>query len=231
MSHAFTDIVIPVHDALSYLQHCIDTVCQHTSNFRIIFVDDFSDQATKDYLQSAIRDHKDWLLVQTGKQKWFTRASNLGLRLARTDKTVLLNSDTEVNAGWLQELHDVWVDVEAQRPGIRIGLVGSIVCDMNSPHRWIESHVRNQGYISGHCYLMNLLVLQELAQRRGTPGWYFNELDPQQIHIASDRIMCWDLNNAGFATIGCYHSAVGHHGGKSWGHNLGAIPLFTKDVD
>lgn len=78
---------------------------------------------------------------------------------------------------------------------------------------------------------MNLRVLDELSAQRGTPGWYFNEIDPTQIHIASDRIMCWDLNNAGFTTIGCYHAQVGHHGGKSWGHRLGDIPLFTKDVD
>lgn len=230
MSHPFTDIVIPVHNALPYLQHCVDTVCQHTSNYRIIFVDDFSDPDTKSYLQAAIHDHKDWLLVQTGKQKWFTRASNLGLRLVKTQRALLLNSDTEVNSGWLQELHDVWDDVEKQRPGVQIGLVGSIQCN-DGPTRYIESHVRNQGYISGHCYLLSMSVLEELARRRGTPGWYFNEQDPGQIHIASDRIMCWDMNNNGFVTIGCYHAAVGHHGGKSWGHNLGAIPLFTKDVD
>jgi len=230
MSYPFTDIVIPVHNALDYLRHCVHTVCEHTGNYRIIFVDDFSGPATKQYLQQAIEDHKDWLLVQTGKQKWFTRASNLGLRLVKTERAVLLNSDTEVNSGWLKELYDVWTEVETQRPGIQIGLVGSVTCDTNAT-RWIESHVSKLGYISGHCYLLRMSVLEEMARRRGTPGWYFNEKDPQQIHIASDRIMCWDMNREGFATIGAYHAAVGHHGGKSWGHQLHTIPKTLEVVD
>lgn len=230
LDHPFTDIVIPVHDALPFLQHCVDTVCQHTKNFRIIFVDDYSDEMTQAYLRQALKDHPDWLCVRTGKQKWFTRASNLGLRLVRTEKALLLNSDCEVNEDWLGEMHAVWNDVEQQRPGVRIGLVGSIACDLNLP-RWIETHVNKKGYVTGHCYLMSIPVINELATRRGTPGWYFNEKEVEQIHIASDRILCWDLNQNGFTTIGAYHAAVGHHGGKSWGHNLGSIPATLAEVD
>lgn len=226
----FTDIVMPVHNALSYLKHCVDTVKEHTNGYRIIFVDDYSDQETRDYLNNEVNQHKDWLLLRTGKQKWFTRASNLGLRLAKTDRVMLLNSDTEVNSGWLDEMHAVWNEVESQRPGVKIGLVGSIVCDTNA-QRWVESTVNNQSYISGHCYLLSLPALYDMSARRGTPGWFFNERDPGQIHIASDRIMCWDMNNAGYTTIGTNHAAVGHHGGKSWGHNLHSIPKTLAEVD
>src|SRR5437762_5840345 len=154
MTHPATDIIVPVHNALSYLRHCIDTVCTHTSNYRIVFVDDCSDQDTKNYLQSAINDHSDWLVVHTDKRKWFTRAANMGLRLVKTEKALLLNSDTEVNAGWLQEMYDVWDDVKRVNSIVNIGLVGSISCitDPATP-RWIYTNVNNGGYVSGHCWL------------------------------------------------------------------------------
>lgn len=215
-----TDIIVPIHDALEYTKACIDSLFAHTKNFRLILVDDFSQPETTAYLMGLLQKDPTMLYVRTAQQKWWTRASNIGLRLVRTQRCMLLNSDCVVDEGWLDELYDVWADAEAKMPGRRIGLVGSHL-SAEEQRRWFEAV--EPGYVTGHCLLLSMPILAEMADRRGTPGWYFNELDVQQIHIASDRILCWDMNRVGYATITSLKSAVGHHGGRSWGHQLSRL--------
>lgn len=238
MSHLFTDIVVPCHssekhNALEYIKRTVETLYANTSDFRLIVVDDYSDAATREFLYGSEclgRDPRN-IYVRTNKQKYFTRASNIGLRLVRTEKAVLLNCDCVMGAGWLDELHGVWDEWATLHFARRLGLVGSVWQPGNEdPRRWAEA--RRPDYVTGHCWLMDMSVFAELAEKRGTPGWYLNERDPQQIHIASDRIACWDLNEMGCATVVSYRSECGHWGAKSWGNDLGTVfGLKLKDVD
>src|SRR6266403_1415928 len=106
--HPQTDIVIPVHNALQYTEPCINSLFEHTQNFRLILVDDFSNVETTNYLLGVLQRDPNILYVRTASQKWFTRASNIGLRLVRTQRAILLNSDCVVDNGWLEELFAVW---------------------------------------------------------------------------------------------------------------------------
>jgi glycosyltransferase involved in cell wall biosynthesis len=215
-----TDIVIPVHDALDFTVPCIDSLFQHTKDFRLILVDDFSQVETTAYLMGVLQRDPSALYIRTAQQKWFTRASNIGLRLVRTQRCILLNSDCIVDEGWLDELYSVWDDAATKMCGRRIGLVGSHL-SAEEPRRWFEAV--EPGYVTGHCLLLSIPILSEIAERRGNPGWYLDELHQDAVHINSDRYLSYELNRAGYATITSLKSAVGHHGGKSWGYNLGRI--------
>jgi glycosyltransferase involved in cell wall biosynthesis len=228
MSHPFTDIVIPVHGALADLRECINTLKAHTVDYRLLFVDDASDRETSNYLYDVCLENPSWLLVRTSRQRWFTRASNLGLKLVRTERSVLLNSDCVLDKGWLEELFSVWDTFQAENPQRRIGLVGSVM-SMEDPRRY-EDTVK-PGYVTGHCWLVSISALYEISAARGMPGWYLDEIKPMTAHIGSDRDGCWELQQLGFATLTSYKSAVGHKGGKSWGYNLGAIPRNPGAVD
>jgi hypothetical protein len=223
-----TEIIIPVHNALEHTRKCIASLYAHTANFKLIIVDDLSDEATREFLYGPEvlgRDASN-LYVRTNSQRWFSRASNIGLRLARTDWPVLLNSDCEVDNGWLEEMcavRDEWLQ---SNPAHRLGLVGSTLSG-EEQRRWRDA--RHPDYVTGHCWLMNMEAFTDLANGRGTPRSYFNELDPGQIHISSDRIACWDLNQRGWATIASHKAAVGHHGGKSWGHNMYSVARLRID--
>lgn len=223
-----TDIILPVHDALEYTRACVETLLHHTPSCRLLLVDDYSQPETTQYLQTVLQMHPQGLLMRTGKQKWFTRAANIGLRLARTDRVVLLNSDCVINDGnWLDELYGVWDEVTAQ--GARLGLVGSTFSEPEQ-RRWAEA--REPGYVTGHCWLVSMEALTAIAVKRGQPGWYLNEMSQECIHIASDRIGCWELNRIGYVTVASFKSSVGHHGFKSWGPNLAQIgQLRLQDVD
>lgn len=216
-----TDIILPVHDALEFTQKCVDSLFQHTQSFRLIIVDDYSSVETTAYLMSVLQRQREALYIRTAQQKWFTRASNLGLRMVRTQKCVLINSDCVVDNGWLGELYDVWADVDSKAPmGRRCGLVGSTLSG-EEPRRWGESV--EPGYVTGHCLLLDVPILHEVSARRGQPGWYLDEVHRDAAHINSDRYLCYELNRMGYITIASYKSAVGHIGGRSWDYNLGRV--------
>ena|SRR5258706_5412600 len=213
-----TDIVIPVHDALNYTTACIESVFQYTKDFRLILVDDFSRVETTSYLMDVMKRQSIALYVRTAQQKWFTRASNIGLRLVRTQRSVLLNSDCVVDEGWLDELYAVWSDAEAN--GLRVGMVGSVLSD-EEPRRW--GQYVEPGYVTGHCLLLSIPILSGIADKRGNSGWYLDEVHREAAHINSDRYLSYELNQAGYATVASFKSAVGHHGGKSWDYNLDRV--------
>lgn len=229
MTTPFTDIVMPVHGALEYLATCIESLEKHTQNFRMIFVDDCSpDSATSEFLDKLVKARKDWLLVRTGKQRWFTRAVNIGLRLVRQPEALVLNSDCVVDSGWLDELYSVWQAALADGDG-PVGLVGSTLSG-EEPRRWAATTEPN--YVTGHCLLMAMYALDQVADKRGTPGWYLDETRQDHIHINSDRFLCYDMNRLGLRTVASFKSAVGHHFGKSWGCDLGRVSRITlADVD
>jgi len=227
MSHPQVDIVVPVHNAGTDLAECVDTLRRNTTAYRLILVDDFSDEETAGICRQLAKEDRSTLLIRSEQQRWFTRASNLGLRLVRTQRSVLLNSDCVLGQGWLEELFAIWDECQAQNPQRRIGLVGSTL-SAEEPRRYAE--IVKPGYVTGHCYLLSMDAIADIAARRGMPGWYFSEQRQDSIHIRSDMFMSFDLNDAGYATIVSYKAAVGHHGGRSWGYDLGKISgLRIKD--
>jgi glycosyltransferase involved in cell wall biosynthesis len=216
--HPQSDIVLPVHGRKDLVEKLIETLFAHTENFRLILVDDFSDEETTAYLLGILHFQPQALYVRTGKQSWFTRASNTGLRLVRTSMAVLLNSDCVVDCGWLDELYNVWA--EAAASGLNVGMVGSVLSG-EEQRRWAE--YKEPGYVTGHCLLLSMDLISQIAVKRGTPGWYLDETRQDMIHINSDRFLSYDLNRMGYATVAAFKSAVGHYGGQSWGYNLGRL--------
>src|SRR5580698_8043060 len=123
-----TDIVIPVFGSREFpvedcLEKCVETVQQHTQNFRFIFVDDGSDEVCSTKINKIAAFFPESNVVRSQRQRWFTRAVNLGLRLVRTTWAVELNLDVVVDKGWLDELYDVKDEVE--KTVGRVGIVGS----------------------------------------------------------------------------------------------------------
>lgn len=225
MSHPNTDIILTVHDALDYVRACVELLYQHTKNFRLIIVDDVSGVETREwaYGPECLGRNPSNLYIRTNKQRWFTRASNLGLRMVRTPWAIVLNSDTQLNDGWLDELYACKALAEEQ--GLKVGVVGHVGFDAGK--RWEATSHPN--YVTAHCWLVNMEAMVAMAHARGHDGWYLNEVDQQQIHINSDRIGCHDLNRLGYSTIASYQASIGHHGGKSWGYNLGRVMNLNLD--
>jgi glycosyltransferase involved in cell wall biosynthesis len=226
-----TDIIVSVRITREFpnegeFEQCIESLVENTSRYRLILVDDASDGVGQEVISNVAKRFRDCILLRTHFQHWFTRAFNLGLRMARTPVVVMLNSDTIPRAGWLEELYAVREEATLQVG--RVGIVASILSH-EEPRRWANSV--SQDYCTGHCWLVNMEALAEISARRGMPGIYLDETSPGTIHINSDVRACWEMNAAGWATIKSFKSHVDHHGGKAWGHQVWRVAsLRMEDV-
>jgi GT2 family glycosyltransferase len=116
--HPQVSIIIPVYGQLPYTLNCLDSLFGHTSRFsvEIIVLDDCSpDQITEEFVPQV----KDVRYHRQPKNGGFISSCNKGGELARGDFVLLLNSDTRVVDGWLDEM------IDSFRIFPKAGLVGS----------------------------------------------------------------------------------------------------------
>lgn len=97
------EIVVPVFNALPETLACLDSLGRSsTVPILVRLIDDGSDRQVYDALEHYSRD-KPWIqLERFAQNKGYTFAADYGIRNARADWVVLLNSDTIVTRGWLE---------------------------------------------------------------------------------------------------------------------------------
>jgi GT2 family glycosyltransferase/glycosyltransferase involved in cell wall biosynthesis len=110
-------IVMPVYGQLGYTLNALHALLAHRSKheFEVIVVDDASPDDSHLHLPQieAIR------YVRQAENGGFIKSSNLGASLARGGVLVMLNNDTRVVEGWLDELLETFLLRQ------KVGLVGS----------------------------------------------------------------------------------------------------------
>lgn len=100
------DIILPVHNALTQVADCIESLMAFTDRtlFRLHIVDDVSDARTAAYLRAAAREHAHVSYCRNSVNRGFVKSCNYGLARGRAPFAVILNSDTIVTPGWLEGL-------------------------------------------------------------------------------------------------------------------------------
>ena len=103
---AKVDIIIPVWDQLGFTKRCIESVFKNTNYvFCLIVIDNASSQPTRDYLAQLACDKKEIVtLIRNDKNLGFVKAVNQGIKRSSAPYVCLLNNDTEVTKGWLEEM-------------------------------------------------------------------------------------------------------------------------------
>ena len=116
-NHPRISVIIPIYGKLHYTLHCLASiaVALPQAAFEIIVVDDCSPDDSFDVL-SKIRGI---CLLHNEQNQGFIRSCNSGAKVARGEYLYFLNNDTEVTAGWMDELLRTFHEF----PGT--GLVGS----------------------------------------------------------------------------------------------------------
>ena len=114
------DIIICVHNALSDLERCLDSVLRYTTlPYSLILVDDGSNLETSNYLRE-FAGSEGATLLRNEDAKGYTGAANQGLRESSAEYVVLLNSDTVVTPDWLDRL------IACAESDSQIGMVGPL---------------------------------------------------------------------------------------------------------
>lgn len=115
------DIIICVHNALTDVQNCIQSVFQNSTRpYRLIIVNDGSDIDTKGYLREIAHENKDIILLENSSALGYTKAANQGISASSADYVILLNSDTIVPPEWLDRM------IQPFLINSRVGIVGPI---------------------------------------------------------------------------------------------------------
>ncbi len=100
--HPEASIVIPVHSGADFTERCLRSILHSIDAvaYEVILVDDAADADTKALLASldGVR------VIVNATNENFLRSSNRGAAAARGDSIVLLNNDTEPQAGWLDNM-------------------------------------------------------------------------------------------------------------------------------
>jgi GT2 family glycosyltransferase len=101
-------IVIPIFNAATLVERCIDAVIRWTSSpARLILIDDASDDPAVAALLKKYTSRQNITVLRNAENLGYTRTSNLGIQASGDDDVVLLNSDTQVGPRWLDRLRQV----------------------------------------------------------------------------------------------------------------------------
>lgn len=215
-------IVIPVHNKFPVTYHCLASLLLATNNasFEVILVDDGSkDETTRipELIQGVA-------YLRNDEAQGFIRACNRGAAQARGDYIVMLNNDTEVTAGWLDEL--LWPFDHFDRVGMTgakliypdgsLQEAGGIVWNTGDPWNYGRqanprdpryNYARQADYLSGACVMLPRPLWDELRgfDEAFVPA-YFEDTD-----------LAFRVRDKGYKTVYAPFAQIIHFEGVSSG--------------
>ncbi len=182
-------VIIPVYNKIEYTLHCLASIARHppSTPFEVLVIDDCSTDSTAEKLALA----QGVRVIRNATNQGFLRNCNLAVDHCRGDYLLFLNNDTEVMAGWLDEL------VAVAENDAKAGLVGSMLVYPNGtlqeaggiiwrdasginygreqhPHRPEFNYVRESDYCSGASILISKKLFDKLGRfdERYVPAYY-----------------------------------------------------------
>jgi len=220
-------IVIPVYNESDVTKKCLRSILENTGNikYEVIIVDNGS----KENIEQIIDEFKDNKIryIRSDENLGFVDGCNLGAEHARGQYIVLLNNDTEVQEGWLENLIRtfekypdcgacgaklVYPDGKLQEAG------GIIFSDGNGwnygrgmgPDDPEFNFVREVDYCSGACLMVRKDLWDVIGgfDRRYSPAYY------------EDTDLCFEVRKRGYKVYYQPKSVVIHHEGKTAGIHL-----------
>jgi GT2 family glycosyltransferase len=101
-------VIIPVYNALDYVKKLLDSLLKNFdfNTGEIIIINDCSNNVTSAYLEGFAREHYNFKLLKNHDNSGFAKSCNRGLKEAKNDILVLLNSDTEIPQGFNRKIID-----------------------------------------------------------------------------------------------------------------------------
>ena len=219
-------IVIPVYGQLSYTLNCLHSLALQASSLpcEVIVVDDCSPDDTAEWLPQI-----DWIrYVRQPQNGGFISSSNLGASHARGQYVVMLNNDTRVAPGWLDEMMNSFrlfpnaglVGSKLFYPDGSLQEAGGIVWKDGSawnfgrnddPNKPEYCYARRVDYISGAAVAVPKWLWDELG---GFDGEYYERA------YCEDADLAFQIRQRGYETWFQPLSRVIHYEGKTSGTDV-----------
>ncbi|GAC44154.1 bifunctional glycosyltransferase family 2 protein/class I SAM-dependent methyltransferase [Paenibacillus popilliae] len=220
-----TSIVILTCNKLEYTTLCLGSIRRHTrkDSYELIIVDNGSTDGTVEWL----REQPDIHLVTNDENTGFPAGCNQGMAEAMGDYILLLNNDTVVTSGWLDQLRRCLCSDE------RIGAVGPVTnnasyytaiptsyqsieemdifakeYNQSDPAKW-EERIK----LLGFCLLLKREVFENI-------GWLDERFSPGNFE---DDDYCVRIRSAGYRLMLCKDTFIHHFGSASFNENPSAF--------
>ena len=222
MEQPQVSIIIPVYNKWAYTAACLRSLLEFKGkySFEVIVVDDQSSDETAKRLE----DIDGLIHLRNEKNLGFVGSCNRGARHARGEYLVMLNNDTQVLEGWLDELIDTF-DREPETGLVGARLVypdgslqesGGIVFNDGSGWNYGRGkqaenpeylYLREADYCSGACIALKTEYFLQIGafDERYAPAYY------------EDTDLAFRVRESGFKVMIQPLSAVIHHEGITSG--------------
>ena len=218
-------VVIPVHNKALVTYNCLASLllAPNGASFEVIVVDDGSSDETMTLpdLVQGVR------FLRHEKAQGFIHSCNDGAKTARGAFVVMLNNDTEVSPGWIDELlyvfehfNDVGMaGAKLLYPNGQLQEAGGIVWNNGDPWNYGRegnprepryNYTRQVDYLSGACVMLRKILWDELKgfDERFVPA-YFEDAD-----------LAFRVRERGLKTVYTPFSQVIHFEGISSGKSV-----------
>ncbi|TCS79626.1 glycosyltransferase [Pectinatus cerevisiiphilus] len=216
-----TSIIILTHNNLAYTKLCIKSIRKYTKigTFELIIIDNASIDGTFEWL----KQQNDIKYILNEKNNGFAGGCNQGIKMAVGTEILLLNNDTIVVPGWLENLR------RALYSSPQVGAVGPVTNNatnlqsINVPYKnneWKEiidfggeyNRInKNKGWqkkvrLIGFCMLIKMTAVKKvgLLDERFFPGNF--EDDDYSLRLIQ----------AGYDLLQCNDTFIHHFGGTSF---------------
>jgi GT2 family glycosyltransferase len=230
------NLVLPLHHSplvsiiVPTLNHCNDVVeclasivsSNPSTTYEVIVVDDGSDEREL----ALLSDVPNLRFLRLDTNQGFAAATTAGINLTQAEYIVLLNNDTVVLQGWLDQL------VKTVESDDQIGLVGSKILREDLLVQEVGGSVTRSGYAFqngtgqevqhwnlqlprevDYCSAASLLIRRSVWDQVGG-------FDPQFLPAYyEDTDLCFQARNNGFSTFCNPRSIVIHREGTSHGND------------
>jgi GT2 family glycosyltransferase len=108
-----TEIIIPTFGQEDYTVRCFDSILKHTSNYRLVWLDNESSEESRREVFPSFLKHENRLSIFNDENGGFVGGVNLALKIileiqkSEAEYVVIMNNDTEATEGWLTRMQYV----------------------------------------------------------------------------------------------------------------------------
>lgn len=222
-------IIIPVYNKSELTRVCLDSIYKSKNNtdFEILVIDNNSTDDTPGVIDEFQRKYNNLFYYRNTENLGFAKANNYGVKLAKNEFVVLLNNDTEVNDGWLDNLFITIIsDTQIASVGSKLLFADNtvqhagvaIIRDLQYGDPLVARHLNYKSHkdnpevnqvmeyqaLTAACLLLRKSAFEEV---KGFDEEYWNGYE--------DIDLCFKLREKGYKLVYQPNSIVYHHESQS----------------